>query len=512
MLKPLIKYTGGKYKEYNDFKQYFPKKINNYYEPFFGGGGVFFRLYNDNKVDGKNYINDFSESLIEFYECVSADTFSIELNKLSNAWDFIRSFGEAFHERYGNRFKDLMLNKKDEKFINDEIREYIVTEIKKCDINTHGFSLSERIIKSLNDKLSRFRKKDISEDEEDIAYKCITTCICQAFYFIIRDMYNDWNNHGNKDKYTKVERSSHWVFIREYCFGSMFRFGSTGDFNIPYGGFGYNSKCFSCKIENMTSEEARNLFKSTDIQCKDFEEVINNWKYEKDDFMFLDPPYDSTFTEYDDNSFGKDEHIRLANCLKKCKCKWLMAIGKTDFIESLYKDCYILEYDKTYMYQARGKYDNKHTTHLIITNYPLDDKLNKNAEIENTKFDMEDIRSIIEETVNKALEQNIEKYVFAAIEKAFNIKINNNPLQEVESIKQTAQETQPIVENNKKKKAKKLFKTFKIAQCSKEGDIIKVYDSYEDVAKEHDITKTSLSQCFNGIIKTSHGFVWKRVD
>ena len=36
------------------------------------------------------------------------------------------------------------------------------------------------------------------------------------------------------------------------------------------------------------------------------------------------------------------------------------------------KDYNIVEYDKTYMYQARGKYDNKHTTHLVITNYPLE--------------------------------------------------------------------------------------------------------------------------------------------
>lgn len=51
-----------------------------------------------------------------------------------------------------------------------------------------------------------------------------------------------------------------------------------------------------------------------------------------------------------------------------------MVIGKTDFIYNLYKDYNIVEYDKTYMYQARGKYDNKHTTHLVITNYPFEVK------------------------------------------------------------------------------------------------------------------------------------------
>ena len=48
-----------------------------------------------------------------------------------------------------------------------------------------------------------------------------------------------------------------------------------------------------------------------------------------------------------------------------------MAIGKTDFISRLYKDYNVLEYDKTYAYQARGTYDNKKTTHLLISNYEL---------------------------------------------------------------------------------------------------------------------------------------------
>ena len=57
-MKPLIKYPGGKYKEYEKIKQFFPKEINNYYEPFFGGGGVFFRLKNENKIQERNDKNE----------------------------------------------------------------------------------------------------------------------------------------------------------------------------------------------------------------------------------------------------------------------------------------------------------------------------------------------------------------------------------------------------------------------------------------------------------------------
>lgn len=372
MLKPLIKYTGGKYREYESIRQYFPQNINNYFEPFFGGGGVFFRLHNENKIAGIASINDFSNSLIEFYEAVCDDTFIFELNKISETWDFIRKLGDDFFEQYGERFKTCMLTEKTTIFVNEEIEKYLKQYLTSCNLNTHNFSLYDRILKSLNDKLSKFRKKDISQNEaNDVIYKCITTCICQAFYFIIRDMYNDWNNRGNKHLYSKNERSAQWFFIREYCFGSMFRFSSNGDFNIPYGGFGYNNKCFSCKIENIISEETKTLFKKAKITCADFENIIKSWEFTENDFMFLDPPYDSIFTDYDDNSFTKEDHKRLAECLKQCKCKWLIAIGKTDFIKDLYKEYSIVEYDKTYMYQAKGKYDSKHTTHLVITNYEI---------------------------------------------------------------------------------------------------------------------------------------------
>ena len=96
MLKPLIKYTGGKYREYEKIKQYFPKNFNNYYEPFFGGGGIFFRLHNENLLNGEKHVNDFSNSLMEFYQSVSSVTFEKELIKISDAWDFIREFGEDF--------------------------------------------------------------------------------------------------------------------------------------------------------------------------------------------------------------------------------------------------------------------------------------------------------------------------------------------------------------------------------------------------------------------------------
>lgn len=372
MFKPLIKYTGGKFNEYKKFSEYIPVSFNDYYEPFVGGGGVLFRLLNEGRINGSSHINDFSSDLIGFYNSIKRPSFSVELNKLSDAWDFVRDFSKKFCDEYSQKFKECMVHDKETEFVDDAVSSFISDSFQGFPYNTHGFSIIDKIASCLSDKLSRFRKKNISDDDHDAPIKSIKTSICQAFYFIIRDMYNDWRNNEGHD-YTEDEKYSHWFFIREYCFGSMFRFGKDGKFNIPYGGYSYNDKCFNCKIEKIVNKDLVELFNGLDIMCCDFEEAIDTWSPKEGDFMFLDPPYDSTFSDYDDNSFGKKEHIRLANCLKRCKCKWLIAIGKTDFIYDLYKDYNIVEYDKTYMYQARGEYENKHTTHLVITNYQIDD-------------------------------------------------------------------------------------------------------------------------------------------
>jgi DNA adenine methylase len=43
-MKPLIKWPGGKAREYKNIKNITPKDINTYIEPFFGGGGIYFNL------------------------------------------------------------------------------------------------------------------------------------------------------------------------------------------------------------------------------------------------------------------------------------------------------------------------------------------------------------------------------------------------------------------------------------------------------------------------------------
>ena len=53
--------------------------------------------------------------------------------------------------------------------------------------------------------------------------------------------------------------------------------------------------------------------------------------------------------------------------------------------------------------------------------------------------------------------------------------------------------------------------TYHIAMYSKDGTFMKEYHSYADVKKEHNISRASLSQCFHGKIRSSNGYIWKKI-
>ena len=90
-----------------------------------------------------------------------------------------------------------------------------------------------------------------------------------------------------------------------------------------------------------------------------------------EDFILLDPPYDSKFSDYEGNEFNRKDQIRLKNFLISTKAKFIMIIKETEFIKELYKDLKninIDEFEKQYKYNVRGR-NNRDVNHLVIYNF-----------------------------------------------------------------------------------------------------------------------------------------------
>ena len=163
---------------------------------------------------------------------------------------------------------------------------------------------------------------------------------------------------------TSLDNAKRFYYLRKTCFRGMMRYNKDGKFNIPYG------KYKKINYDDLLNEDYEKIFENTEIFNQSYEYIFENYN-DENNFMFLDPPYDSEFTDYGYCKFDREEQKKLAKCFKETKIKCLMIIGKTSFISELYKDYIVGEYNKNYRFKLYGGRvgDEINTKHLIIKNY-----------------------------------------------------------------------------------------------------------------------------------------------
>lgn len=142
----------------------------------------------------------------------------------------------------------------------------------------------------------------------------------------------------------ELDSAKHFFYQRKTCFRGMLRYNRSGKFNIPFG------KYKSINYDDLLNPAYEALLGRTEVVRKDFVEIFAEYDSEGN-FIFLDPPYDSEFTDYGYCKFGKEEQRVLAECFKKSRARCLMIIGKTDFIANLYEGYIVGEYEKQYKFK-----------------------------------------------------------------------------------------------------------------------------------------------------------------
>jgi DNA adenine methylase len=362
-LTPFLKWPGGKSQELAAIARAAPPLTGRFIDPFVGGGSVLLAVPEGIEA----WANDAAEDLVELYRAAAEERWAFRhaAEGVAEAWDALRSFEELYRGLaddfldgssglaampIGSRARGLELA-----------------------LALAGPGLDDvfrtRLAKDLPAKFHRMRKIQIALDrklsDSDLLDN-VEGAVRAAFYMSIRARYN----RSRLSETWSETRLADFVFLREFAYAAMFRFNSRGEFNVPYGGVSYNRKSLADKLEVLFGSGMLERLRNTTWRCGDFEAFLREADPVASDFLFIDPPYDSDFSDYDNLPFGSRDQERLQQILEASSANVMVVIKDTPMIRRLYRsDRWRVESaDKTYMWTIKSRNDRE-TTHLTITNY-----------------------------------------------------------------------------------------------------------------------------------------------
>jgi DNA adenine methylase len=139
---------------------------------------------------------------------------------------------------------------------------------------------------------------------------------------------------------SEVEAAARMIYLNHTCFNGLYRLNKKGMFNTPFGKY---------KNPNICNEEklrlASEVLQHADIICGDFESVLEKYA-QKDDFIFLDPPYIpvseyADFKRYTKEQFYEEDQRKLAeevHRLVERGCKVMLTNSNHPLVYELYGD------------------------------------------------------------------------------------------------------------------------------------------------------------------------------
>jgi DNA adenine methylase len=374
-LSSFIKWAGGKEQELKHILPLIPP-FRRYFEPFVGGGAVYFSIQADQK-----FINDRSPELYRLYMAVARQdaVFFETLESLLASWQQIGCLVESSAPALIACYKSYALDGVSQGEMDGMLRKFLhsnstlftsMFERLLAQESAHFLHELERNLLGKTRRMKALERKKWTLPDEDILAN-LECALKSAFYMHLRYLYNLTRDTSPYNHISDGVAAAIFYFVRENAYASMFRYNRRGEFNVPYGGISYNRKDLGRKIDCMRSEALRQHLSETVIEQLDFEEFLSKHQPEEDDFLFVDPPYDSEFSTYARNAFDMRDQERLARyLLRECRAKFMLVIKHTPAIYRLYDRAGITirSFEKTYLVSFQARNDRE-TKHLMVTNY-----------------------------------------------------------------------------------------------------------------------------------------------
>ena len=146
---------------------------------------------------------------------------------------------------------------------------------------------------------------------------------CEEYYYEVRS----WHTLP-----LGLERAARFVFLNKTGYNGLMRYNSKGEFNTPWG----HKKNPVQIYAEQDIRDAADALKGAKVVCRSYS--LN--KPRKGDFVYLDPPYDETFTSYNAGGFGTEGQAALAKWCRKLDERGVMFMlsnSDTPLIRELYQ-------------------------------------------------------------------------------------------------------------------------------------------------------------------------------
>ena len=253
-------------------------------------------------------------------------------------------------------------NVKAEKIVYNELNENIV-ELYKLFLKYSPEEIDARIRKYIKEYGLNTEGTDVRQNNPAIKE--------------IRDYYNK-KYVAFRKAYNESDRDYLMLYtLTFYSFSNLIRFNSKSDFNMPFGNQCYHERNYD------TIKEWCAFMKDNDIEVmqENAFDILQDTIFNKDDFIYLDPPYHNTTAIYNEKrAFGgwstEDDYMLFAilEKLDKCGIKWGLSnvFKNKDYTnEHLIKWCEekkwnVIHIDYSYYCLGRG---NANSDEVYICNY-----------------------------------------------------------------------------------------------------------------------------------------------
>ena len=317
-MEPLVKWNGGLERKVALIKSMMPGEFDRYYEPFLGGGAVYFQM------EGRNcLVTAKCKELMTLYRFARRESpaFANQFKMMCTAWKKM----EAHYMGVADDLADITWRNRMGGY-----REYmsfvkavseVVDRITYSDTFGHvipdpeDFKMEKRY--QMIQEILRMEKL-VDLDESDVVIN-IQLALKHSIYSFLTEVLNK--------KRVDIEiRMAALAFILNYSADVPFRKDECGEYRLPFGGKPVCEKYLTEQVKMFGSERQRKHFEKTVFSSTNALDFLKKNNPCADDFILLDPP-DEVKKGAGALDFTPTAHKELAKyLLTKCDAQWMLLV------------------------------------------------------------------------------------------------------------------------------------------------------------------------------------------